>query len=152
MSTQFCLGELTQTLQVSRSGYYAWRKRQSQPGPRAGQNALLLAHIRAIYQEHPERYGSPRIFKTLRQRGVRCGHNRVARLMKAEGLQAARKRPLRPRTTEAGSKPAPNLLARSAPPQASNQVWVADITYISTREGWLYLAAIMDLYSRRIVG
>ena len=82
MSPEFCLSELTETLQVSRSGYYAWRKRQAQPGPRARQNAVLLAHIGSIHQEHLQRYGSPRIFQTLRQRGIRCGHNRVARLMK----------------------------------------------------------------------
>jgi transposase InsO family protein len=152
MSTEFSIGELAQTLQVSRSGYYSWRKRLDQPGSRAKQNAVLLAHIGSIHQEHQGRYGSPRIFQTLRQQGIHCGHNRVARLMKVQGLQAARKRPFRPRTTKAGSKPAPNLLASSAPPKAPNQVWVADITYIWTQEGWLYLAAIMDLYSRRIVG
>lgn len=152
MSTDFSLSELTEALQVSRSGYCAWRKRQAEPGVRATRNAVLLAHIHCIHQEHRGRYGSPRIFQTLRQRGIHCGHNRVARLMKVEGLEALRKRPFRPRTTRAGSKPAPNLLANSAPPKAPNRVWVADITYIWTQEGWLYLAAIMDLYSRRIVG
>ena len=151
MSTEFSLSELTQTLQVSRSGYYAWRQRQAECGPRAAQNAVLLTHIRSIHQEHQGRYGSPRIFQTLRQRGIRCAHNRVARLMKVERIQAERKRPFRPRTTQAGSKAAPNLLRR-AQPKAPNRVWVADITYIWTHEGWLYLAAIMDLYSRRIVG
>jgi transposase InsO family protein len=152
MSTQFPIAQLTQGLQVSRSGYYAWRKRQAEPGPRAKQNAVLLAHIRCIHQEHQQRYGSPRVFQTLWQRGIRCGHNRVARLMKTEGLQAARKRPFRPRTTKAGSNPAPNLLTHSALPKAADRVWVADITYIWTQQGWLYLAAVMDLFSRRIVG
>jgi putative transposase len=146
------MGELTQALEVSRSGYYAWAKRQDQPGPRWRQNAVLLTHIRSLHQEHRERYGSPRIFQTLRQRGIACGHNRVARLMRIEGLQARRKRPFRPRTTKAGSNAAPNLLAKAPALQAPNQVWVADITYIWTQEGWLYLAAVMDLYSRRIVG
>lgn len=152
MSTQFSVGELAKTLEVSRSGYYAWCKRQAEPGPRATQNAVLLAHIRSIHQEHQGRYGSPRIFQTLRQRGIGCGHNRVARMMKVDGLQAEPKRPFRPRTTKAGSRPAPNLLVDRAPPKTANRVWVADITYIWTQEGWLYLAAIMDLYSRRIVG
>jgi putative transposase len=152
MSPEFSIGELTQALQVSRSGYYAWLKAQAQPGPRCRQNAVLLAHIRAIHAENQERYGSPRIFQTLRQRGIGCGHNRVARLMRLDGLQAKRKRPFRPRTTKAGSSAAPNLLAKAPAPQTPDQVWVADITYIWTQEGWLYLAAVMDLYSRRIVG
>jgi len=152
MSPEFSIAELAQTFAVSRSGYYAWHQRQAEPGPRARQNAVLLAHIRSIHQEHQERYGSPRIFHTLRQQGIRCGHNRVAQLMREDGLQAKRKRPFRPRTTQAGSNPAPNLLAAAAPPTAPNQVWVADITYIWTQEGWLYLAAVMDLFSRRIVG
>jgi transposase InsO family protein len=152
MSTEFPLAELAQALKVSRSGYYAWRKRQDQPGARSRQNAVLLTHIRCVHQEHQERYGSPRIFQTLRQRGLRCGRNRIARLMRLEGLRAKGKRPFRPRTTKAGLTPAPNLLARALAPSAPNQIWVADITYIRTHEGWLYLAAIMDLYSRRIVG
>jgi putative transposase len=152
MRTDFSIGELTQTLQVSRSGYYAWRNRQEEPGPRSRQNAVLLAHIRSVHEEHQERYGSPRIYQTLRQRGIRCGHNRVARLMRSQGLQAARKQPFRPRTTKAGAKAAPNLLADRQPPQRPDQVWVADITYVWTEQGWLYLAAVMDLCSRRIVG
>jgi putative transposase len=152
MSNQFNIGELTKTLEVSRSGYYAWRRRQAQPGPRARQDAVLLAHIRSIHEQNKERYGSPRIFQTLRQKGICCGHNRVARLMKREGLRAERKRPFRPRTTKAGVNPAPNLLREVPVPKVPNKVWVADITYIWTQEGWLYLAAVMDLYSRRIVG
>jgi len=122
MSSEFSIGELTQALEVSRSGYYAWAKRQDQPGPRGRQNAVLLTQIRCLHEEHQERYGSPRIFQTLRQRGIACGHNRVARLMKLEGLQARPKRPFRPRTTQAGSAPAPNLLAKAPAPQAPNQV------------------------------
>ncbi len=152
MSTEFSIAELAQALQVSRSGYYAWQARQQQPGVRARQNTVLLAHIRSVHQEHQERYGSPRILQALRQRGVHCGHNRVARLMKLDGLRAKAKRPFRPRTTSAGPVAAPNRLASAQPVKAPNRVWVADITYIWTCEGWLYLAAIMDLYSRRIVG
>lgn len=151
-TTDFSISELAEALEVSRSGYYLWWARQDQPGPRARKNAILLAHIRCIHEDHEERYGSPRIFQTLRQRGLRCGHNRVARLMRLDGLQARAKQPFRPRTTQAGGRPAPNLLAKAAAPSAPNQIWVADITYIRTQEGWLYLAAIMDLYSRRIVG
>jgi len=150
-TTEFSISELAQALEVSRSGYYLWSQRQDQSGTRARENAVLLTHIRCVHEEHQERYGSPRIFQTLRQRGLRCGHNRVARLMRLEGLRAKAKRPFRPRTTQPGARPAPNLLAKAAAPSAVNQIWVADITYIRTREGWLYLAAIMDLYSRRIV-
>ena len=152
MRTDFSIGELTQTLGVSRSGYYAWRKRRQEPGPRSRQNAVLLVHIAAIHKEHQERYGSPRIYQTLRQAGIACGHNRVARLMRSQGLQAARKQPFRPRTTQAGATSVPNLLANRPPPQRPDQVWVADITYVWTEQGWLYLAAVMDLYTRQIVG
>jgi transposase InsO family protein len=152
MQNSDSIAELAQTLQVSRSGYYAWCKRQSQPGPRLRQNLVLLAHIRSIHQEHQERYGSLRVFHSLRRQGTACGHNRVARLMREDGLQAKGKRPFRPRTTTPGVTVAPNLLPTAPAPQAPNRVWVADITYIGTAQGWLYLAAVMDLYSRRIVG
>ena len=102
MSTEFPLAELAQALKVSRSGYYAWRKRQDQPGARSRQNAVLLTHIRCVHQEHQERYGSPRIFQTLRQRGLRCGRNRIARLMRLEGLRAKGKRPFRPAHHQSG--------------------------------------------------
>jgi putative transposase len=152
MSAEFSIAELAEALRVSRSGYHAWQKRQADPGPRARSNQILLAHIRAIHQEHRQRYGSPRIWATLRRQGQRCGRHRVARLMKANGLRAKQKRPFRPRTTVAASKVAPNVLALVPAPVAPDQVWVADITYIWTAEGWLYLAALMDLHSRRIVG
>lgn len=153
MSADYSLEELAEALQVSRSGYYAWLKRDADPGPRAQRNQILLAHIRALHQEHRQRYGSPRIWQSLRQQGQRCGRNRVARLMKAHGLRAKQKRPFRPRTTVAAAgKAAPNLLMQTPAPSAPNQVWVADITYVDTAEGWLYLAAVMDLYSRKIVG
>ena len=98
-TTEFSISELAQALEVSRSGYYLWSQRQDQSGTRARENAVLLTHIRCVHEEHQERYGSPRIFQTLRQRGLRCGHNRVARLMRLEGLRAKAKRPFRPRTT-----------------------------------------------------
>jgi transposase InsO family protein len=116
------------------------------------QNLVLRAHIRSVHQEHQGRYGNLRVFHTLRQQGIGCGHNRVARLMREDGLQGKRKRPFRPRTTTPGLTAAPNLLPKAPAPQAPNRVWVADITYIWTAQGWLYLAAVMDLYSRRVVG
>jgi putative transposase len=152
MSADYSIEELAEALQLSRSGYYAWLKRRADPGPRARANQILVAHIRALHQQHRQRYGSPRIWQSLRQQGQRCGRHRVARLMKAHGLRAKQKRAFRPRTTVAGSKAAPNLLMQTPAPSGPDQVWVADITYVQTREGWLYLAAVMDLYSRRIVG
>jgi transposase InsO family protein len=92
------------------------------------------------------------VFHTLRQQGIACGRHRVARLMRLDGLRAHRKRPFRPRTTQAGPSAAPNLLPQNSKPTSPNRVWVSDITYIWTAEGWLYLAATMDLQSRRIVG
>jgi transposase InsO family protein len=152
MRSEFSIGELAEAFEVSRSGYYAWRQRRDEPSARSRENAVLLLHIASIHEENQERYGSPRIHQALRQAGIRCGHNRVARLMRSEGIRAVSKRPFRPRTTQAGAQAAPNLLLEGERPQRPDQVWVADITYIWTVQGWLYLAAVMDLFSRRIVG
>jgi putative transposase len=152
MSSKFSIAQLAKAFQVSRSGYYAWAKRQAQPGPRAHQNQILLVQIRMLHQEHQSRYGSPRIWASLRRLGLSCGHNRVARLMKLNGIRARQKRCFRPRTTQPGQGAAANLLAQVPAPQAPDQIWVSDITYVATRQGWLYVAAVMDLFSRRIVG
>jgi transposase InsO family protein len=152
MRSQFSIAELAEAFQVSRSGYYAWLKRQSRPGQRAQQNQIVLAQIRSIYQEHQGRYGSPRIWASLRRMGFGCGRNRVVRLMKLNRIRAKHKRGFRPRTTEPGQGAAPNLLAEVPAPRAPDQIWVSDITYVPTRQGWLYVAAVMDLFSRRIVG
>ena len=95
--------------------------------------------------------GSPRITRHLRERGVRCGRHRVARLMRLNGWRARKKRPFRPKTTRPGKEPCANLLAQRPPPSAPNQVWVSDITYVATREGWLYLAVVLDLFSRKVI-
>ena len=118
---------------------------------RAEANADLLKQIEQVYREHKGRYGSPRITQQLRQKGVRCGKNRVARLMRENELAARRKKAFRPRTTLAGERVAPNLI-KDLEPSAPDQVWVSDITYISTLEGWLYLAVILDLFSHKVVG
>lgn len=144
--------ELVEALDVSRSGYYAWKNR----GPSAWEqsNAVLMEEIEVIYDKSRKTYGSPRVTKELQQRGYPCGENRVARLMRQEGLQGMQKKRYRPKTTDSNhdSPISPNLLRDVDEVTAANEVWVADITYIPTREGWLYLAAIMDRCTRRIVG
>lgn len=106
-----------------------------------------------VYQQHESRYGSPRIYHELRDQGVQCSRKRVARLMRASGLRARPKRQFRITTNSNHNLPiAPNLLNRQFQTESANRVWLADTTYIRTHEGWLYLAAVMDLYSRKIVG
>jgi len=149
LSVQFPIKECCVALKVSRSGYYQWAG--AERSLRAEANADLLKQIEQVYREHKGRYGSPRITQQLRQEGVGCGKNRVARLMRENELAARRKKAFRPRTTLAGQRVAPNLI-KDLEPSAPDQVWVSDITYISTLEGWLYLAVILDLFSRKVVG
>src|ERR1700751_2271744 len=149
LSVQFPAKECCVALSVSRSGYYQWVGREQ--SVRAEANAALSKEIERVYHEHKGRYGSPRITQQLRQEGVVCGENRVARLMRENELAARRKKAFRPRTTLPGQGAAPNLI-KELEPSAPNQVWVSDITYVSTLEGWLYLAVILDLFSRRVVG
>jgi len=142
---------LCKTVGVSRSGYYDWRK--AKPSERRKMNDRLLAEIRSIHERHRQRYGSPRIHAELVDQGHRVGKNRVARLMRENGLKARPRRRFR-RTTESGHKlpVAPNALERRFTATAPNQAWVGDITYVWTVEGWLYLAVLLDLCSRRVVG
>jgi len=149
---EFSLKRMCKVLKVSRSGYYAWKERA--PSMRMEDNTRLLAEIRSAYHKSHKTYGSPRIHAHLRQKGLICGRNRVARLMRA--CQIVAKRSLR-RRREAGSPgsiawKAPNLLNQEFSAALPNQKWVSDITYIDTAEGWLYLASILDLHSRRVVG
>lgn len=142
---------MTQVLQVSRSGYYAWRRRK--PSARKMANRQLLEKIRIIHQESQETYGSPRVTQALRQQGVTCGENRVARLMRQAGLQGKQVQAYKSTTRRNARHPvAPNLLKRAFTAEQPDQIWLADMTYIPTQEGWLYLAAVMDMFSRRIVG
>ena len=145
---------LCDNLEVSPSGYYDWRGRQACPGPRAAQNQALAQEIQHIHARSRQTCGSPRVMMELRQDGRRHGRNRVARLMQEAGLCGRQQRRYRVRTTDSNhDQPvAPNRLATAPKPTAPNQLWVADITYIETREGWLYVAAILDLFSRKIVG
>jgi putative transposase len=149
---EFSLKRMCRVLRVSRSGYYAWKHRPASEQERA--NLELLAQIRAAYQWSRKTYGSPRIHAYLRRKGVFCGRNRVARLMKLYRIAARRVHKWHPVTTRQfpGARIAPNLLNREFEASRPNQKWVSDITYIDTVEGWLYLASILDLYSRRVVG
>jgi len=147
----FPLRLLCRTLQVSRAGFYAWQGRP--PAARAQADARLGLEIAAIHAESRQRYGSPRIHAELAERGCRTGRKRVARLMRARGLAARRRR--RSRVTTHSQHPfpiAPNVLARQFERVTPDQAWVTDITYIPTSEGWLYLAVILDLCSRFAVG
>jgi len=152
---------LCRVLQVSRSGYYAWRGRQPErggaPSARARADGALLPDIRRIHTQSRGTYGSPRVHAELRGEGTRCGRKRVARLMRQAGLAGCHRRTRRPRTTvpDRQATPAPDRVERCfAPAQigAPNKVWVADITYVPTGEGWLYLAAVLDAFSRHCSG
>ena len=142
---------MCQVLQVSPGGYYTWRDRPASAQQQRRQ--ALKTEIEAIHQEFKERYGSPRIHEELLARGQNCCVNTVAKLMRQHGIAAKTKRKFRCTTDSNHDLPvADNILDRQFEPVAVNQVWVADITYIPTGEGWLYLAAVEDLYSRQIVG
>jgi len=148
---QFPVRRMCRVLGVSASAYYAWRVRPE--SRRVREDRRLLVEIRAIHWAKREVYGSPRVHAELKARGMRLGEKRVARLMRAGGIRAKQKRKFKATTDSRHSHPvAPNLLARDFEASAPNQKWVADITYIPTREGWLYLAAILDLHSRYVVG
>lgn len=148
---RYPVGSQCQALDVSRSGYYAWRVRQKRPDD--GTLRTLIEHIRCIHKKSRRTYGSPRVNAELRANGIVCNHKRVARLMRLEGLYGRRKRHKVGTTDSKHGYPiAPNLLNRQFSTDAPDTKWVADITYIPTREGWLYLAAVMDLYSRKIIG
>jgi len=148
---EFPIAIMCCVFQVSRSGYYAWNKRPE--SRRSLENRDLAQEIAEIHRESNGIYGSPKVHGELRRRGKRHGKNRVARLMRKDGLYAKTKRKFRVTTDSNHAQPvAPNLLNREFNPAQPNQAWVSDITYIWTTEGWLYLAIVMDLYSRTIVG
>jgi putative transposase len=138
-------------LGVSRSGYY--RYLHAKPSNRAQANQALLEKIKTIHQDNRELYGSPRIHAALKQQGVICGRHRVARLMKKNNIQAKIPKSYKITTkVNPALSVAKNLLNQDFSAQRPNEKWVSDLTYIKTREGWLYLAVILDLFSRRIVG
>jgi transposase InsO family protein len=145
------VGKMAEVLGVSRSGYHAWVGRPESGRRKAKRE--LEKEIRGIQKKVKQRYGSLRVTAALRKAGRRVGHNRVARIMRENGLQARPKRRFRVTTkADPSAAAAENLLARSFVVPAVNRVWVSDITYIPTTEGWLYLAVVLDLCSRRVVG
>lgn len=148
---KFSVRLMCKGLEVSASGYYAWRGRPLSEREMA--NRELTAKIKTAFEESGETYGSPRIYQVMRKLGLMCSKNRVARLMRAEGLCAKQARRRRFTTKRNKSHPtAPNRLNGDFSAERPNQKWLVDITYIPTLEGWLYLAVVLDLFSRRIVG
>jgi len=155
---QWRIGALCRILAVSRSGYAAWHQRQRQaPALRQQAEAQLMLHIRAAHRKGRSYYGSPRVYDELREQGIVTSRKRVARLMKQAGLVGRSRRRRRLSTTDSrhALPVATNLLARCFTPEeigATNRFWCGDITYVATQEGWLYLAMVQDLFSRRIIG
>jgi putative transposase len=148
---EFPVTRMCKVLNVSSSGYYAWRKRPV--SAREVANQQLLEKIEVVHTESHETYGSPRVYHELKAQGVACSENRVARLMRLHHIQAKQTKRYKVTTRRNKAHPvAPNLLKRNFVAQRPDQIWLADITYIPTLEGWLYLATILDLYTRRIVG
>lgn len=150
MSGTYKIGWLCEALLVSRSGYYDWCRRQHRPGPRQRENLSLRERIRAVFEESRRTYGSPRIARALAGAASR---NRIARLMRIERLWARHRSKYRPMTTDSrhADPIAPNRLPEVHVVR-TNQVWVTDATYVITAQGWLYLVAVLDVHSRRVVG
>ena len=147
----FAVEKMCRALKISKSGYYAWSFRPK--STRAVANEKLDTHIKAIYEQSKGSYGSPRITKTLNNQEITCSENRVADRMRKNGIKAKTKKRFKVTTNSKHNHPiARNLLNQDFTAQSPDQVWASDITYIWTREGWLYLAVILDLFSRRIVG
>ena len=157
MSKRYPASISCSVLEVSASGYFNWLRRHRQGGdggPRRGHSdEALLAHIRAIHAEVKGEYGAPRVHKELLARGIRVGKERVRKLMQQHGIRAKTKRKFVVTTDSRHNLPvAPDLVQRLFSPQAPDQLWAGDITYVATDEGWLYLAAVIDLFSRQVVG
>lgn len=155
MRKDYSVCELCGAFGLSRSGFYAWRVRKDAPSPLVAKNRRIILEIKAIHADrHMRCYGSPRMTPELVERGLPCSENRVARLMRKEGLRARVRTPWRPKTTKIDSKacPSPNLLGKAPPPSMPGEQLVADITYIPTAQGWMYLSIIMDLFSRFVLG
>lgn len=149
---EFSVKRMCQLLGVTRSGYYAWQP--DQVSPHQLENQVLVEQIRVEYKTSRQTYGSPRIWMRLLGLGVACGRHRVARLMRREGIRPPKRHRKYPVTTQRqpGVIPAPNRLNQDFSATTANTKWVSDFTYIDTAEGWLYLAIILDLFSRKVVG
>ena len=150
---EFPVRLLCRVLDLSHSGFYEWCQRQVEPSARAIRHAELTAAVTAGFDANHGRYGAPRLHAYLRQQGVEISLNTVARIMRDQGLVARQRRAFRVTTDSKHNHPInANVLKREFATEAPNQAWVGDITYIRTREGWLYLAVLIDLYSRKVVG
>jgi len=148
---EFRVTKMCQVLKVSLSGFYAWVKRPQSQRDKA--NQALIERIKEAHGKSRRVYGSPRITGELRKQGVQCGKNRVARLMRQEGIRSKVAKKFKATTNSRHNLPvADNLLQQDFHATEPNQVWVGDITYIWTAEGWLYLAVLLDLFSRQVVG
>jgi putative transposase len=142
---------MCRALEVSRSGYYAYKRRPK--SQRRIDNEKLLIEIKQVFWEYDQDYGSPRIWNELRKKLIFCSENRVARIMRENKIVAVQKRKFRLTTNSKHNYPVwPNILNRNFMVEKPNAVWVSDITYVWTQEGWLYVAAVLDLFSRGIVG
>ena len=147
----FPVTRLCQVLEVSQSGYFAWRSRPA--SPRQCEDLVLLAHIRSAFARSNGTYGSPRLTRELQDEGLPVGRRRTARLMRENGLKARQKRRFKRTTDSHHAFPvAPNLLDQDFSATRPNEKWAADLSYVWTSEGWLYLAVILDLFARRVVG
>ncbi len=148
---RFPVSMLCRMLGVSKSGYYAWRERP--PSRRSREDAALTEKIREVHRRSRETYGYPRVHAELRALGVRCGRRRVARLMRTAGLRGCmRGRKRRTTRRDPRAAPAPDLVKRNFRASAPDRLWTADITYVKTDEGFLHLAFVLDVYSRKVVG
>jgi len=148
---QFEIKKMADALEVTRSGYYAWVKRKDSLKTRMDME--LVEHIKSVYYRSKSIYGSPRVTAQLRREGVQCGKNRVARLMRINHLQSRKQRKYKATTNSKHSYPvASNILKQNFSATSPNTIWVSDISYIATREGWLYLAVIKDMFTQKIVG
>lgn len=148
---EFRIFRMCEVLQVSRSGYYDWRLRAE--SERRRQDRILLTEIRRVHYSNKEAYGTVRTWREMKQVGVACGKHRVARLRRLGGIETRRRRKFKLAYQARNSAPAAaNLLSRPFRADAPNQIWVADVSFIPTRSGWLYLAVVIDLYSRLVVG
>ena len=147
----FPVNRMCRVLEVGRSGFYAWLNRRE--SPRSCENRCLVVEIKAVHKESRRTYGSPRVHADLKDKGYVIGKHRVARLMRENGVVSKHKRKFRATTHSKHDHPvAENRLKRRFNVSEPNQYWVSDITYIPTREGWLYLAVTIDLFNRRVIG
>lgn len=149
---EFEVIRMCQVLEVKKSSYYAWKKRPV--SKREQENSKLLNEIKLIFEDSGKTYGSPRIFETLKEAGKKCSRRRVARLMRKNKIvsKIKKKRFKNKAGSIAPKEACPNILNRDFAPDKPNQIWVTDITYIESKNGWLFLCAFIDLYSRKVVG